>query len=506
MRSCFLLCLSVLSALGGTVAARGQNAPAQGSSSGPAYTLHTSARVVLTDVVVTDKEGKPVRGLDRSAFHLMDNKQPQALASFEEHHSDPTHAQAKTRRAAGIYTNDYLVDPPPVFNAVMLDTSTIGAVDQMWVDREMTRFIHALPPGEMLAIFVHANPQTVLLQDFTADHDLLLTALHKAVPRVPQPGSDRTTEISSLQQITEYLGNLPGRKNVIWFSGGSNLLIRADVGALPFGTNLQPLYDALEQARIAIYPVDVRGPILGVADQQLLMEDQARATGGKAFLNTNGLEEAAREIVDHSQDFYTLTYVPKQVKFDNSWHNVKVEVVPGRYNVSYRRGYYDDGSGLKTPTQKPRTRLIANGNTAPEPEKHAEPIIFSAQLISGVTNAAQSVTGGISAPRRGETTYTLHYRVPASAFTQSAGDEGDKVEIAAGLLVSNAFGRTVVRKSEKFTLTFEKDRLQKSPKGMLTFDQPVDLPAGEDSIFVMVWDPRTGRSGTLQVPVTVSRR
>ena len=39
------------------------------------YTIQTGARVVLTDVTVTDKSGNPVRGLPVSAFHVFDNKE-----------------------------------------------------------------------------------------------------------------------------------------------------------------------------------------------------------------------------------------------------------------------------------------------------------------------------------------------------------------------------------------------------------------------------------------------
>jgi hypothetical protein len=200
--------------------------------------------------------------------------------------------------------------------------------------------------------------------------------------------------------------------------------------------------------------------------------------------------------------------MPQQFKLDNKWHKVNVEVVSGRYHLSYRRGYYDDGSGMKLSTPAPgaRKRLAANGQAEQVPEHRAEPIVFSAELISGLTDAAKATESGELTAKRGDTTYTLHYRVPASAFPHNPGADGEKIDIGAGLLVSNGFGRTVARKSEKFTLTFDKDRLESSPNGTLSFDQRIDLPEGENSVFVMVWDPASGRSGTLQVPVTVARK
>src|ERR1700727_316005 len=39
-------------------------------------------RSIVLDVVVTDKSGKPVAGLQQQDFTLLDNKQPQKLLSF----------------------------------------------------------------------------------------------------------------------------------------------------------------------------------------------------------------------------------------------------------------------------------------------------------------------------------------------------------------------------------------------------------------------------------------
>jgi hypothetical protein len=41
---------------------------------------------------VTDKNGNPVHGLPQSVFHIFDNKQPQVIASFEEHAGIPAAA------------------------------------------------------------------------------------------------------------------------------------------------------------------------------------------------------------------------------------------------------------------------------------------------------------------------------------------------------------------------------------------------------------------------------
>jgi hypothetical protein len=107
------------------------NAKMPASSSAPAYTLRTSTRVVLTDVTVTDGQGNPVHGLDRSRFHIFDNNHPQELSSFEEHMSEPPRPSVRLASAApNTFSNDYLLHAPAASNTLFLDTTTLGIVDQ----------------------------------------------------------------------------------------------------------------------------------------------------------------------------------------------------------------------------------------------------------------------------------------------------------------------------------------------------------------------------------------
>ena len=85
----------------------------------PQYTLRTSSRIVLTDVTVTDSAGNPVRDLPASAFHITDNKQPQTLASFEEHTPSTEPVSAPTDPS--VHTNAHLLHPPAVLNILVLD-------------------------------------------------------------------------------------------------------------------------------------------------------------------------------------------------------------------------------------------------------------------------------------------------------------------------------------------------------------------------------------------------
>ena len=112
----------------------------------PTYSFRTYTRMVLTDVTVTDIHGNPVHGLPQSAFRIFDNKQPQVIASFEEHAG--IHAPSiQSTSAAGVYSNDYLLHLPPVLNIVLIDIRNLEMADQMYLNYELTRFLNEQPDG-----------------------------------------------------------------------------------------------------------------------------------------------------------------------------------------------------------------------------------------------------------------------------------------------------------------------------------------------------------------------
>jgi VWFA-related protein len=151
------------------------------------YTFQTNTRVVLTDVTVIDANGNPIHGLPQSVFRIFDNKQPQVIASLEEHAGLPA-ATLQSASTAGVYSNDYLLHLPAVLNIVLIDIADIDMADQMYLNYELTRFLNEQPDGQPLAIYLRAGSGCFLVQNFTSDRKLLLDAVHAAIPRFPPQG------------------------------------------------------------------------------------------------------------------------------------------------------------------------------------------------------------------------------------------------------------------------------------------------------------------------------
>jgi VWFA-related protein len=499
-----VLCFAVLAA---QAQSQAQNRANQ------SYTIQANSRVVLTDVTVTDRYGNPVHGLPESTFRIFDNNKPQTIATFEEHAGTPAVKLMPAVAPGGIYSNDYLLQLPPVLNVVIIDIANLGITEQMYLYYELTKFFNRQPVGQPLAIYLRAGDGCFLVQNFTSDRALLLAALHKAIPRIPPTGREYLSDIDTLHQIAEYLGQLSGRKNILWFSGGSTLYLRDDAEVFDNSAQWRDLYDELERERIAVYPIDARGLTIrsgpAMWAQQGLMSDTAKATGGQAFFNNNGLTEIAGHVLSSDGSFYTLTYSPHDFRFDNKWHKVQVRLNEEGYELSYRRGYFADGSAGGAESREKtgtRTRLLPDGKKVQLPETHSLPIIFQARVLP-VSNAGAASASQLAAfkPNKGRIPFSIHYSLPVAAFTPQTADGKSEVVFGVAVVVLNRDGRAVDKHAERVSMTLDQDVLRLHPGAPFGYDQRLNLKKDDDYLYLAVWDMTSGRLGTLQIPLQVPK-
>lgn len=510
----------------------GVGAAGQTAKHRPATTFQVSTRVVLTDVTVTDSRGNPVRGLNERDFRIFDNGRPETLKSFEEHTAKGSAAFVTAPQASGVYTNAGMLRPPAVVNVILIDTTTIDLLDQMYLYQQMTKFVEKLPAGEPVAIFCRAGQMTLLLQGFTSDHAQLMQAIRRAIPHFQQPDAEYSSDFGTLQQIAYYLSQVPGKKNLLWFGGGSRIYMQLPVASndpsqsaaapqaeptptesVPFQPDWRQIYGVLEAERITLYPIDARGLVTyssqATIGQHEQMDENAEATGGQARYNTNGLAQAAERIVATDGDYYTLTYSPDDLHDNGRWHGVEVKLREAGYRLSYRRGYFDDQKNGESPLTQTSALLEAKGKTKQVLDEQSEPIAFAAQVveISPVAEAAEVRAGRMKAPKDGELPYAIVYHVPASALApQSVGaDDRGTYIIGAGALAFDHEDTLVKKEAQKLTMTVDEREIHADPDGRMRFDEEMNLPKGEDYLYLVVWDTTTGRLGTLNVSLDAKK-
>lgn len=555
----------------------------------PTPTLQTSVQLVVEDVVVTDKAGRPVHGLQAGDFTLRESGAPQTLRGFDEHVGGrESHASAAPPLPPGVFTNVPVVDG--VANVLLLDGMNTPPEAQPYLRDQLVRFLAAERPGTRTAVFT-LNQSLHLLQDFTVDPALLRrvvklqgvqfspllnrelndTEAHKTSERLTdmilqsndagqiamleqmqttlldmeaRRASQQTqirarVTMDALEQLSRYLAGVPGRKNVLWFSGSFPVSIMRDVqttgdpfaGQADLSAELRRTIDLMAANRVAVYPIDARGleppPSQSAAengtvgnrtrttltygtrspnprDDQFYLDqaaehgtmlDIAQGTGGEAFYNTNGLQEAMERSATDGSNYYTLQYTPPPGGKPGSLRRIDIKVNKSGLKLSYRRGYY---TAAPTDVETAASPIPAAARyTSP----NASELAFQLQP-EPVGSAPPDKTIGLKAAGNDSSLYALQVLLPVNALHITLDNDGKhRATLEYATVLYNAKGTVVDSHQDRAALQLDEARYQYMVQGGgLRFHHTVALPRGSNgSVRVLVRDVGTNRVGSLRL-------
>jgi len=362
--------------------------------------------------------------------------------------------------------------------------------------------------------------------------------------------------LDALQQLARYLSGIPGRKNIIWFSGSfPNVIAREDKsGNLAFDSarsyvqQIRETTELLTHARVSIYPIDARGtlppslfnaanttapvsqtdPISKYSNStpfaQKLSEERSQTikehdtmqqvaddTGGKAFYETNDFTGAVADVVENGSSYYTIGYVPEKKKSDGQFHTFKVSVDQGSYKLAYRRGYYADEP------DKPSTHASGQPDPMAAAALHGAPpstqIPFTAQVAAATDPLFQGVklptgpAGEGSATLKAPVRYVVNFTLSPGALSLDTARDGTRTgRIDFVLVAYDGGGNRVNSADRQIQLTIRPELLERVTAKGISVPVAFDLPACENSLRIVVSDLGSDRTGSLEVPVAVASK
>jgi VWFA-related protein len=429
-------------------------------------TIHTSADLVVVDVVASDSQQNPVHKLTAADFTVMEDGKPQTVKIFEEHQTQPSAPLPPAPKLdPGIFTNFSIAPANGALNILLLDKLNTPMDAQSVVRDQVLKFLKDVRPGTRIAIF-SLTTELRLLQGFTSNPEILralvegkkgnqgASPLMNNATEGDQPGADdpmydtmadalgndpdAATILANLQQfeveqqsfllqlrarytmdalnqLARSMSALPGRKNLIWFSGSFPVNIMPDPDMLTLSANssaksgaftpdpfagvasledeFRETVDLLARSQVAVYPIDARGLMVNptmsatqsgstmirkpngfanantkffqqTSEEHGTMEQMAQATGGKAFVNTNGLKEAVEKAINAGSNYYTIAYTPTNRKWNGDYRKIQVKLDRPGVALAYRRGYFADDPNA--PAQKNQAQ-----NAKPDPNQYS---------------------------------------------------------------------------------------------------------------------------------------
>lgn len=546
-------------------------AAAAGAQAPPVTTLKVKTRIVTIDVVVTDKQGKPVKNLQASDFALAENGAPQKIEHFEAHTSLSADEAARLppmpTLAPNIFTNYSPAPANAALNVLLLDDLNTRLRDKTVVLQQVLKYLATPHPGARMDIF-ELDSDLHLLQGFTSDPEVLRAALtsRKAVPHTssavdgaPPCGSSPTevtdwakpvsmdnpdyafikamrecrehllddrsvSTLAAMKALARYMGGLPGRKNLLWFSA-----------SLPIQANKSTISDELRETmalfarnQVAVYPIAASGLAIGGPGDameksdyaRLTMEQIAEDTGGKVFANSNDLAGATEQAINDGSNYYTLTYSPANRDWKGEFRKVQVKLAQPGYTLAYRRGYYADDLDKPAPRLEAVADSVPASGAVPDPAKTAlhaameygspQPtdIVFKAQVNPATGSLEDAVARGnslspkVSGPFE---RYIISIVALPTAFTFTR-TSANKIHINAQLATRLylADGALINIAAFKVESDLDDAHYKSIMANGLKFQQEISIPVKRETFLrIGVQDLATSRVGVVEIPVAM---
>jgi VWFA-related protein len=293
---------------------------------GPVITLKANTRVVLLDVVVTDKQGVPITDLSPDDLKVFENGKPQKTVSFglmdKASAAAAAKASAPPQAGPGYYSNYRGLAEQGQITVLLVDglnwsggmaTRVAGQVYGRW---QLLKYVDR-HHGERLAVFGLTGSLN-LLQDFTDDPEKLHKAIEKwGAEQALHPDDDlnvaddpgainaylndfSTTQtniknsvtLDALQALGRWLAGYPGRKKLVWIGGEFPVQLDGDLGrfttADPFIQKVKETATLLTDAQISVYMIDATG--LKVDGSYIQLGGGGTGTNGMVFGTRGGTD------------------------------------------------------------------------------------------------------------------------------------------------------------------------------------------------------------------------
>jgi VWFA-related protein len=581
-------------------------------------TLHTSTQLVVVNVAVRDRNGKPVSGLPRTAFEVREDKKLQTLRYFAEERPEPSTShdtlgnQPAPALPPGVFTD---LAPEPAkgpLNILLLDSLNTPIQDQAYLRSQLLEYVRQMKPGTSVAIFGLAS-RLYLLQGFSSSPEVLRNALtHSAIspstllpPTADSntsattaseavadsagappanPGSSTSTSqildtaavlgqfeadveayqtqvriqttVDAFNALARYLNAMPGKKNLLWFSGSFPLTLLPDPTAGSQATStffvnelVKNTTALLAKAQVAIYPIDARGLMVNPAfdasrsgarygrsptafaqdvtrfQMSLAQEHNTELTvaeqsGGRAFFNTNSLAAAVNSAIEDGSKYYVLEYSSTNPSQDDGYRQISVTLqgaaAASGYTLEYRRGYYSANSSsvLKSEVRSGSTELTSPADVyaraamsrgAPTPTE----VLFTVSVLPASStpeailpeDVKKSVTSTPKPPyRRFHVTYAL---MPGDLHFEADQSGNHAGHLAFLAFVYDANGQLVLSNGRDLTFNLDEDKYKNFLRAPVRYSLDIDAPVGGESYLRLgVHDLEDNHFGVVEVPIS----
>src|SRR6185437_11329607 len=315
----------------GTLTARaqvvGQNTPTAGGSG--VYTMSVSSKLVVEAVNIKDKQGNSLSGLTAKDFTVTEDGVPQQV-SFCEYQKLPTTPPIAPKAPENITVYNRLgvtqIAPEKPGDirykdrrliALYFDLTAMPPDDKLRALEAAQKFIRTqMTSSDLVSIMRYGGSSVDVLQDFTDDHNRLLSILETLIVGENQQSEDITDDadtadtgaafgqdsgefnlfntdrqLSALQTAAKMLGRLSEKKVLVYFASGMTL------HGIDNQAQLHATIDDAIRSGVSFWPIDARGLVA-----QAPLGDATQGSPGNSAMYSGTAAEAVTTRMQQSQD------------------------------------------------------------------------------------------------------------------------------------------------------------------------------------------------------------
>jgi VWFA-related protein len=567
-------------------------------------TFKASSEAVVVDIVVTKGHDEPVTGLRKEDFQINEDGKAQPVAYFEEHAPDDAPAAPLPQMPPNVFTNQPAAQSGDSVNVLLLDSLNTDREDQAYVHQEIEKYLNTMDPGTRIAIFALSSKLRMIqgfstdssalqaalndprygaqtdktamsrsLQDKLADQDEVATlsaeqmsptgleALQSSQAKHASYQADQRVSMTleAMNYIARYLAGIPGRKNLIWFSGSFPISVfptgkdKQQTDAMrQYGAAVRKTADLLTLSKVAVYPVGAEGVVtehpmeasnfvstntegatpdnrMGGSTSQrqpdpmapcaaehsarsskiMAMEQLAADTGGEAILNANDLSKAISRVVQNGSHYYTVVYTPTNKEMDGKYRRIEVKLNGAKYKLSYRRGYYADAAAEDAASPLDSSDDMT---TNADPLRHllARGMPSSTQLLYGVRVIPATPQPASTAPHAGGNTnltgpltrYSVDFLIRWNDIDLQVTPRGNHAgKLQLGVIAYGRDGKPVNWVGVSQTMNINPTTFAAIQNSGIPAHLEIDLPNQDVYLATGVYDWASQKAGTLEIPL-----
>jgi len=527
-------------------------------------TFKAQTNLVLVPVIVTDKQGHHVNGLTIADFELKEDGAIQKIANVDEVTADPTLVKLPTL-PPGAFTNQVITQTPKKLEIFALDMVNNPFSDQYEMKRGLLDYLaKGVTTDTLFALVAFRSNGVQIIHDFTSDSAVLSAAIKKVqsslssrdIPALEVRGdedaeaaqlkaiinggpaaaramydSSRASQngmitLECFQQIAQIFGSISGRKSLIWATVGFQISSGGLKGEAVGGTTTEEwerTVRMLQDANIAIYPVDVSGlvpdpknyeavSLSNAADiksgsvdvgsrsaameavgtgrfldpaqsRQQNMKRVADVTGGQAFYNLNNSDTLYGLASGDSGQYYMLTYRLTDTS-KTGWHKLNIRVLHDGVQVRSRTGFFinhpaDDAAKIHDFDLK---------------QALASSLNFTSLTINGQWQQVE--------PAGDQRKVQFVLQIPANSMEIDTEHE-NQVGIDFIVLAFDAKGKEAARITQRVERKLPQEAVSQIQTHGLNYGNVLTLAPGQYSVRIVVRDNLRSATGSITVPLKV---